>query len=139
MILLDTNVVSQFSKPSANVKVMQWLEAVDSTQTWISAITVAEMRLGVAQLPEGRRKSVLTMSVEASLDLFKGSCLAFDAVAAEAYAPIVASQKLKGRPIDIMDAQIAAIALSTGCTLATLNAKDFEGIEGLAIADLAIL
>lgn len=139
MILLDTNVVSQFSKPTPNVKVLEWLESVDAREAWISAITVAEMRLGVELLPEGRRRTVLTMSVEASLDLFKGSCLSFDAVAADAYARIVAERRRMGRPLDVMDGQIAAIALSAGCTLATLNATDFEGIEGLSIADLAIL
>lgn len=139
VILLDTNVLSEYSKPAPNVKVTQWLEAVDAAETWISSITVAEMRLGAARLPEGKRKTAVTSAVEASLNLFKGSCLAFDAVAAEAYAQIVAAQTQKGRPIGIMDAQIAAIAMSTGCTLATLNAWDFDGIEGLAVADLAIL
>lgn len=135
MILLDTNVVSQFSKSTPHPRVAQWLESVDPWATWISAITVAEMRLGVAQLAEGKRKTVLSNSVQQSLDLFAASCLPFDAVAAEAYARLVAARRRSGRPIGIMDAQIAAIAVATGCTLATLNVKDFEGIDGLKVVD----
>jgi len=51
--------------------------------------------------------------------------LPFDAAAAAAFGKIAASRRKRGRPIDFMDAQIAAIALVYGATLATRDAADF--------------
>ena len=58
---------------------------------------------------------------------FGGKLLAFDSFAAEVYADIAASRERSGRPISSYDAQIAAIALSVGSTVATRNTADFEG------------
>lgn len=134
MILLDTNVASEFSKKAPNVDIAAWLERQDRTQVFLSAISVAEMRAGVAVLPEGRRKQALAAYTDATLDEL-GTCVPFDGLAADAYATIIAARRQQGRPIATLDALIAAIAVSGGFTLATLNTKDFEGIEGLRVVD----
>lgn len=135
MIVLDTNVVSQLSKPSPNGRVMEWLNTYDDHQLLITAITVAELHTGVAVMPDGRNKLQMAKNVEKTLDEFGAVCLAFDGIAAEDYATIIATRKLAGRPIGIHDAQIAAIARSGGFALATMNLKDFEGIDGLTLVD----
>ena len=137
MIILDTNVVSEMAKPPAqrNPRVQQWIDAVDDELLWISAITVAEMRAGVEQLPVGERRHELTGRVAAAIDLFAGACLPFDAVAAHQYGRLHAARKQRGRPIDVLDGQIAAIALATGFAVATLNRGDFEEIDGLKVID----
>ena len=135
VIVLDTNVVSQFSKTSPNFKVMEWLNLHEDHELVITAITVAELRYGVAIMAEGTTKIEMAKNVDETLEQFGALCLAFDGIAAEDYATIVAARKFAGRPISIHDAQIAAIARSGGFTLATLNKKDFEGIEGLKVVD----
>lgn len=135
MILLDTNVISELSKPHPNANVLGWLDANEREGTWTSAITVAELRTGLADLPDGQRKAALVQLINELLQRFGRSPVAFDAVAAEDYATIVTSRKKRGRPIGILDAQIAAIAVGHGLTLATMNTKDFEGIDGLTVVD----
>lgn len=135
MILLDTNVISELSKPQPNQRVLGWLDTNESQGTWTTAITVAELRTGLAELAEGKRKSALVGLVNELLQRFGQSPVSFDAAAAEEYALIVTSRKKRGRPIEILDAQIAAIAVSHGLTLATLNTKDFEGIDGLQLVN----
>jgi len=135
MIVLDTNIVSQHSKPAPDAKVREWMNTHEEGELLITAITVAELRYGVAIMDDGRKKMVMARNVDETLEQFAGVCLAFDGVAAEEYALIVASRRAAGRPISIHDAQIAAIARSGGFTLATLNAKDFEGIDGLKVID----
>jgi predicted nucleic acid-binding protein len=66
---------------------------------------------------------------------FAGRCLSFDEQAASNYASLVARRTRDGRPISIEDAQIAAIALTRGLTLATRNVRDFEQISGLTVVN----
>ena len=138
MIVLDTNVVSQFSKKSPQLKVMEWLNLYEDHELLITAITVAELRSGVAIMPEGRNKVAMEKNIDQTLEEFGAVCLAFDGMAAEEYATIVAARRFAGRPISIHDAQIAAIARSGGFTLATLNKKDFDGIDGLKVIDPSV-
>jgi len=136
VILLDTNVVSEGMRPLPDQQVMRWLDAQPAADLWISAVTVAEIRLGLALLPEGQRKRNLTDRAEAMLrEDFGEGCLAFDAAAAAEYAAIVAHRTGLGRPISVEDAQIAAIARAGGLTLATRNTKDFGDIEGLTLVN----
>jgi predicted nucleic acid-binding protein len=135
MILLDTNVVSESTKPQPNDRVLAWLDALDPAHAWICAVTVAEIRLGVALAPEGRRKAGLMQLADRSIEKFGRSCLPFDAIAAEVYPTVMLDRRRLGRPIEVEDAQIAAIAIAAGFTLATLNVKDFEGIDGLKVVD----
>jgi toxin FitB len=135
MILLDTNVVSNTSKRVPNERVRAWLNAQHPEDLLICAITVAELAFGVLVMEEGVRKQRLAKGLAALLERMGASCLSFDVLAAREYARLTAQRRAAGRPISIPDAQIAAIALSSGSTLATLNTKDFERIEGLKVID----
>ena len=134
MILLDTNVLSELMRPSPNEIVVQWIDALSGGDVWISAVTVAEIRLGLALLPEGRRKQILAGLAEEMLkEEFSEKCLPFDYQAASEYATIVSSRSRQGRPITVEDAQIAAIAIAANLALATRNTKDFLDIIGLKL------
>ena len=136
MILLDTNVISELMRPLPEPRVVQWLDTRTEFDLWISAITVAEIRLGIALLPEGRRKDLLTDLAEQTFrEDFSEQCLPFDCEAAGEYALIVAERNRKGRPVSVEDAQIAAVARTAGLKLATRNTKDFSGIHGLALVN----
>ena len=134
MILLDTNVLSEFMRATPDPAVVAWLDAQPGGSAWICAIDRAEIELGIALLPEGQRKHVLGQKAEAMFKVeFDGRCLPFDAEAASTYARIVASRTRAGLPISVEDAQIAAIALSSRLILATRNVTDFERIDGLEV------
>ena len=136
MILLDTNVVSELMRPSPSAAVVRWLDIQTAGTVWISAITVAEIRLGLARLPAGRRRDALTTLADAMLDDdFGGACLPFDRSAATHYAVIVAARTRRGRPISVEDALIAAIARAGGLTLATRHITDFSAIDGLTLVN----
>jgi hypothetical protein len=135
MILLDTNVVSDLCKPEPNTQIQEWLDDQRPRLITVSSVTIAELAVGLALLPEGKKKLHLTRLTEALIVRFGRSSLPFDAVAARTFAGVWVSRRRRGRPIEIFDAQIAAVAIATGSTLATLNTKDFEGIEGLKVVD----
>ena len=67
MILLDTNVVSELMKVTCDPRVVQWLDAQRDSDLVISAVTVAEIRLGIELLPDGKRKSSLAQRAEVAL------------------------------------------------------------------------
>lgn len=136
MILLDTNVLSELMRVSPEPVVLTWLDRRPATDFWVSAITVAEIGLGIALLPDGRRKEKLAeLAAQMFEEDFAGRCLPFDQEAALAYAGIVASRKRTGRPISVEDAQIAAIAIINRLELVTRNTGDFYGIEGLTLVN----
>ena len=136
MILLDTNVVSELMRPAPEPKVLAWLDAQPAADVWISAITVGEIRLGMARLPDGPRKERLAGLADAMFqEDFSDSCLSYDVRAAAAYAAIVATSTHLGRPISVEDAQMAAIARSVGLTLATRNTTDFSDIDELPLTN----
>lgn len=136
MILLDTNAVSELMKARPNPRVLNWVDDKPQDGLFISAITQAEIALGIALLPEGKRKNALALAAEAMLTQdFAGAILPFDEGAAVHYAALVAHRTRLGRPISTEDAQIAAIALSHGLTLVTRNLRDFQDIEGMTLID----
>jgi predicted nucleic acid-binding protein len=99
-----------------------------------TAIAQAEILHGVAILPDGKRKQDLASAARRIFGLFAGRILPFDSAAAELFAEIVAERRRIGRPIEAFDAQIAAIAHSTGMALATRNVDDFDGV-GVTVFD----
>ncbi|MEO8680201.1 MAG: type II toxin-antitoxin system VapC family toxin [Vicinamibacterales bacterium] len=135
MVLLDTNVISELTKPTPNERVLKWLAGIDSSSLWICSITIAEMLLGLATMPDGNRKTNLMARAAQTIDVFSKTCASFDSIAATEYAAIAAKRRKLGRPISFQDAQIAAIARAVGLTLATRNVKDFSDIDGLTVID----
>ena len=133
MILLDTNVLSELMKPAPELIVVQWLDAQLDSQVFLPAITKAEIELGIALLPNGKRKDAFTRLAGALFDEFRDRILPFDAGAASCYANLVATARKAGRTISVEDAQIAAITQANRLTLATRNTKDFEFIPDLLI------
>ena len=133
MILLDTNVLSELMKPAPELTVVKWLDAQLDSQVFLPAITKAEIELGIALLPNGKRKDTFTRLAGALFDEFRDRILPFDAGAASCYANLVATARKAGRTISVEDAQIAAITQANRLTLATRNAKDFEFIPDLLL------
>ncbi len=135
MILLDTNVLSELMRPAPNKRVIKWLDERLATNLFICAVTKAEIELGICALPDGERKNKLAVAANEMFSDFSGRCLPYDEVAATRYADLVARRIKKGRPISVEDAQIAAIAIGNGLTLATRNVKDFEEIPELKVTN----
>jgi toxin FitB len=132
MILLDTNVISELMKPSPDLQVLNWLDNKTGDGLFISAISQAEIALGIALLPVGKRQDALALAAEAMFaEDFAGTSLPFDQGATSHYAKLVTHRTRIGLPINTEDAQIAAIALNHGFSLATRNVKDFVEIAGL--------
>lgn len=127
MIILDTNVVSELLRTSPAPAVEAWLAAQDGATVYLTAVSEAELRYGVAIMSVGKRRTAQVNLVESLLrEDFAGRILPFDSAATTAYAQIGAERKRAGRPISQFDCQIAAIARSHGAALATRNVRDFE-------------
>lgn len=127
MILLDTNVVSEPLKVTGDVGVLTWLDAQIIETLYLSTISLAELRFGIATLPVGKRKETLHTSLEQRiLPLFVGRILSFDTAASEAYAVLRAHARAEGKAIAPTDGYIAAIATAHGLIVATRDTGPFE-------------
>ena len=127
MIIVDTNVISEPLRATGNTTVLNWLDQQEIETLYLTAITVAELRFGIAALPSGKRRRRLEEDFEDRiLSLFHGRVLAFDEVATPAYARIRAKAKSAGKAIGVTDALIAAIAVHHGFSVATRDVSPFE-------------
>ena len=132
MIVLDTNVISELARQAPDPGALSWLDSLEVSDVATTAVTAAELRYGVARLPDGHRKRELTVVIRGILtEDFHGRVLPFDERASVRYADIVAARQRIGRSIGVADAQIAAICRDLDGILATRNTADFEetGIE----------
>ena len=126
MILLDTNVVSEPLRPAPDTRVVEWIDAQPLETLFLSAITVAELRAGVALLPAGKRRTGLQESLETRvLPLFAGRVLAFDLGCTQAYAELMAQARASGLAVANADGYIAAIAAANGLAVASRDTGPF--------------
>lgn len=127
MFLLDTNVISELMTPRPNPMVVRWVDSQPLGELWTSAIVAAELFSGLEMMPAGKRQDELWDRAEKMFTtLFAERILPFNRAEARAFGIILKVRKAMGRPIDEMDALIAATALIRGATVATRNTRDFE-------------
>lgn len=135
MIVVDTNVISEPLRARPDSEVIAWLDAQAIETLYLTAVTVAELRFGVAALPDGARKRLLGDRIETEvLTLFAGRILAFGEESTIAYARLKAAARAAGTAIGPFDALIAAIALEAGFAVATRDVRAFEAV-GVQVID----
>ncbi|EKD53836.1 MAG: hypothetical protein ACD_60C00149G0035 [uncultured bacterium] len=126
MILLDTNIISEMMKQSPSIKILKWIDQQEVIDLFITTITIAEISYGIYALPKGNRRSLIENSFNQAIqESFKHRILSFDEASAHFYGKLMAHRKKLGRPLSILDGQIAAIALTQGAAIATRNVRDF--------------
>lgn len=135
MIVLDTNLISEPLRPDPESRVVAWIDAQPPETLYLTAITVAELRTGVALLPAGKRRSNLQHSLEQTiLPLFNGRILPFDLACTPAYAKLLDKTRKSGQAIATADAFIAAIAITHDYAVATRDTRPFKS-AGVAVID----
>ena len=129
MFVLDTNVVSELMRERPNPEVLTWVNSQFTDTLFVTSVTEAEIRTGIATLPEGARQRGLAATAERLFGVFFAERIVpFDSDAARAYAMLAAERRTAGRPISQSDCQIAAIARCRGAPVATRDVDDFGGI-----------
>jgi len=126
MIVLDTNVVSEVWKITPHPQVLAWLDAQATATLYLSAITVAELRYGIAAMPAGKRKTIYQNRLEQQvLPHFAGRVLPFDLHTSQIYADLMAQARTTGKAIGKEDGYIAASAAAQGFVVATRDTRPF--------------
>lgn len=130
--LLDTNIISNVTKPAPSEALLAWMADQSDQDLYISSLTVAEIWRGVLEKPTGKRRQELETwfsGPEGPQALFAGRVLSFDEKAGLVWAKLIADGKARGRPRSALDTIIAAIAEANECVVVTDNEKDFDGVD----------
>jgi hypothetical protein len=130
--LLDTNIISNVTKPTPSEALLAWMAKQNDQDLYIASLTVAEILRGVLEKPAGKRRDQLEAwfsGPEGPQSLFAGRVLPFDEKAGLIWAKLMAEGKARGRPRSALDTIIAAIAEANDCVVVTDNEKDFDGVE----------
>jgi len=125
MIILDTNVISETMKRHPEPRVVAWINSQQESTLFLSSITVAELSLGVATLPDGQRKTSLQEMIRRAIQLFSGRILPFDRAAANYYGSLMANARLQGYAPSMADGCISAIAKAHNCIVASRDTDPF--------------
>jgi predicted nucleic acid-binding protein len=134
MIILDSNILSEFMHDRPDLNVINWLDRQPRTSVWTTSISVFEIRFGLQTMPMGKRQTSLMLVFERLLsDTIQGRIAIFDHAAAEEAAELAAARKIKGRSGELRDTLIAGIVLASHATLATRNVRHFEDIAGSVV------
>ncbi len=125
--LLDTNVLSEPTRPHPDPEALAWLAGADEDEVFISAITIAELRYGIQRLTTGKKRAMLEDWLQQDLrPRFEDRILPVNAEVADTCGRLIAQSESKGRPIAVADGYIAATAVAHGLTLVTRDVSDFE-------------
>lgn len=133
--LLDTNVLSEFVKPSPSGRVAAWVDAQSPLDFAVSVLSLGEIEKAIARLPEGKRRSALLLWAQRELPTqFVGRVLSVNTAAAVAWGALRASGERAGRPLPVVDGLLLGTAQAHGLTLVTRNAVDCAG-RGIPVYD----
>ena len=134
-LLLDTNVLSEVTRPLPETIVLEWLDRLDEDRTFISVVSIAEIRRGVALMAKGRKRDALAEWLARDLTArFEHRIIPVEERVALTWGDLMSDAKRSGRGLSSMDGLIAATAIAHDLTLATRNIKDFEGF-GIDLVD----
>ena len=129
MLILDSNVVSELMVATPDATVIAWLDRQPWTSLWTTAITILEIRSGLAAMPVGRRRSEREQAFERLIEQnFEGRVLPFDHAAAEEEATLTDARRRSGQTRELRDTMIAGIA-PRRATLATRNVRHFDDLK----------
>ena len=126
MIILNTAVILEMINPRPQKNVLQWLDAQDTTQLYLTSLNVAALFSWVENLPENQPKAALSEALLEMLNQdFAGRLLSFDAASALYYPRVSALLKAANRDMPEPDIQLAAVCLNHQATLATDHPESF--------------
>ena len=125
--LLDTNCISELVRIQPEPSVVAWMEAADETLLYLSVLTLAEIRKGLAGLPQSKRRTHLEVWLETALRVrFAGRTLPIDEAIADRWGVLAARAKGKGKSLATIDGLLAATALHHNLTVVSRNVNDFK-------------
>jgi predicted nucleic acid-binding protein len=124
--LLDTNVISELTRPQPESRVTDWLGSIDETQLYLSVLSLGEIRRGVSALAPGHRRTRLENWLVTELPVrFAGRLLPIDAAIADRWGQVAGLAQSRGKPLPVIDGLLAATALCHDLKIATRNVQDF--------------
>jgi len=128
--LLDTNCISELVRSRPEPRVVDWLRAADESLLYLSVLTLGEIRMGAALLPQSKRRTQLETWLELDLRVrFSGKILGIDGAIADRWGLLTAQEKRTGRPLAAIDGLLAATALHHNLTMVSRDVSDFEGAQ----------
>jgi predicted nucleic acid-binding protein len=130
--LLDTNIISNVTKPVPSETLVAWMAGQADDDLFVSSLTVAEIWRGILEKPVGKKRRQLELwfsGPEGPQALFAGRVLSFDEKASLIWARLMAAGTAAGRQRNAFDMIIASIAQANDCVVVTDNVRDFAGMR----------
>ena len=130
--LLDTCVLSEYTKRHPDGKVIRWVDTVDETDLYLCVLTLGEIKKGIELMPESKRKDDLSLWLNnVLLKRFSDRLYSINDGIMLAWGSLYARLQSSGNKMPLFDSLIAAACLYHNAILVTRNEADFipAGVE----------
>lgn len=124
--LLDTNVISEFSKQKPNKTLIKNVEEREGFCAICSTVWQESVQ-GYIRLPKGKRKNYIKKYIDDVRETY--DIIPYDSFAAEICSELRAKCEKQGKTAPLYDSQIAATAIANGMILITHNTEDYESLR----------
>jgi len=124
--LIDTNCISELMRVSPDQRVVRWFSSVNEESLYLSVLTIGEIRKGIANIPSGKRREILSTWLDSLKERFAGRIVPVNDLVAEHWGHLSADAKRKGTPVSVIDGLIAATAIEYDFTVVSRNIDDFS-------------
>jgi len=125
--LLDTNVISELTKPTPEAQVIEFLTA--NEDFWLPSIVMYELEFGLQILPEGRRREQLRSLQSSLLEEYEDRIIPIGQREAEMTAFLQADARRSGDNISLVDCLVAGTARVHDLIVVTRNVRDFAPLS----------
>ncbi|MBX9948623.1 MAG: type II toxin-antitoxin system VapC family toxin [Candidatus Obscuribacterales bacterium] len=126
--LIDTNCISELMRVSPDQRVVRWFSSVNEESLYLSVLTIGEIRKGIANIPSGKRREILSTWLDSLKERFAGRIVPVNDLVAEHWGHLSADAKRKGTPVGVIDGLIAATAIEYDFTVVSRNIDDFSHV-----------
>ena len=127
--ILDTNVLSEYTKKEPVKAVVQWLDSIPDTELFVSALTLGELKHGIENLPAGKKKRDLILWFNNLHEALDDRILPVDQEVALKWGEVTSRCKSKGITHHVVDSLIGATVSVHNAVLVTRNVGDYRGID----------
>ena len=126
--LIDTNCISELMRVSPDQRVVRWFSSANEESLYLSVLTIGEIRKGIANIPSGKRREILSTWLDSLKERFAGRIVPVNDLVAEHWGHLSADAKRKGTPVGVIDGLIAATAIEYDFTVVSRNIDDFSHV-----------
>lgn len=125
--LLDTCVLSEFTKRRADPGLVEWLATEDESSMFVCELSLGELEKGLNKLSDSARRTKLRAFIDQEIvERFESRIVPVDVRVWRRWGALCGESERAGRPLPVIDSLLTACALVHQLSIVTRHESDFS-------------